>query len=114
MFEPFGVEVFEEFEFAGGEGAEVVVEDEVEVGVVNLNGADELVDGDVGVEFFFDFADEGGFGGFAGLDFAAGEFPLAFVVAVAALGGEDFVVGFDDGGDDVEGFHFGLLLVLFD
>lgn len=60
------------------------------------------VDGDA--EFLLEFAVEGGFGGFAGFDFAAGEFPFSAEVFVrGALGHEDMALAFDEGADDAEG-----------
>jgi hypothetical protein len=61
-------------------------------------------EGDGDVEFFTEFAMERGFGGFAGLDFAAGKFPFSAEVFVrGALGHEHVAVAFDEGADDAEG-----------
>lgn len=61
-------------------------------------------DVDSDAEFFDEFAVEGGFRGFAGFDFAAGEFPFSAEVFVrGALGHEDMAVAFDEGADDAEG-----------
>ena len=54
---------------------------------------DEFADGDLDVEFFADFANEASFECFAGLDFAAGEFPeVGKVIVGTALGDEEFAV----------------------
>ena len=73
----------EEFDFDGAA---------VAVGVVD--GGDAWADGGSDVELFVELASEGLFGGFAGLDFAAGELPLeAHGLAGAALADEDFPGG---------------------
>jgi hypothetical protein len=58
-------------------------------------------DPDGAAEFFADFAMEGGGGVFAGLDFAAGEFPFQReVFAGGALGDEDVVIAFEEDAAD--------------
>ncbi len=60
-----------------------------------------MQDFDGAAEFFADLAVEGGFGGFAGLDLAAGEFPFEAEVFVRrALRHEHEAVAFDQGADD--------------
>lgn len=55
-------------------------------------------------EFFAEFAVEGGFGGFAGFDLAAGEFPLSAEVLVrGTLRHEEVPVAFDEGAGDGDG-----------
>ena len=91
--------MFFEGEAAVGQVAEKAVHGEMEVGVVVIDGGEESVDCDEGVQLLSQFADEGLFAAFAGLHLAAGEFPPPFPFAVAALGGEDFIVSEDDGGN---------------
>ena len=58
---------------------------------------------DGAAEFFPELAVEGGFGGFAGLDLAAGEFPFSAEVFVrGTLGHEHVAVAFDEGADNEE------------
>jgi hypothetical protein len=89
----FGVLGGEEmdFEFFGSVG--VLVADAGDFG-----GFDES-----DAEFFAEFAGEGLFEGFAGADFATGEFPFERRgVVAAALADEEAAVGtFDNGGDDM-------------
>ena len=92
-----------EAECAGFQLADEAVHCEMEGGVVPLHCGEEGADGNVGIEFFADFAFQGLLRGFVGLDFTAWEFPPALPFAVSALGGEDLVVAEDDGGYDVEG-----------
>ncbi len=55
------------------------------------------------VEFLDEFAGQGGFPGFAGLEFAAGEFPQAGEgFAWGPAGDEESTVGEDEGGGDVD------------
>ena len=64
----------------------------VAIGVADRS--DVVADGGVDAEFFGEFAGEGFDGGFAGLDFAAGELPLeAHGLVGAALADEEFPVG---------------------
>jgi hypothetical protein len=71
------------------------------VGVGMRRERTEDVDGYA--EFFLQLAVEGGFGGFAGLDLAAGKFPFSAEVFVrGALGHEHAAVFFDESADDEE------------
>jgi len=65
-------------------------------------GADE---GDVAAEFFAQLAEEGGLRGLAGLDLAAGKFPLEGKVLVSGSLGDQHATGgvLDDGADDGNG-----------
>ena len=75
------------------------VHGEVEVGIVPFDGLDEVLDGDVRLKLFPQLALEGLLGAFARLYLAAGELPVAFPLALAALGGEEASgVVVDDGG----------------
>ena len=65
----------------------------------------QAVGGDVDAEFLAQFPDEGGFGGFAGVEFAAGEFPQAgHFFALGATSEENAAVAVDQGagGDEDE------------
>ena len=56
---------------------------------------------DVDVDLLLNFAEEAGFDGFAGLAFAAGEFPIETECAAGlALGDEEFAGAMDDGDGD--------------
>lgn len=90
----------------GGDGGGVDVEGD-EAGADGGGAAgEEGADGDGEAELFGDFAGEGGGGGFAGFDFAAGEFPFAGEAAVrSALGDEALVALRDGGANNVEGRH---------
>ena len=70
-----------------------------------VNRRHELVGVNRDAQFFFNFAHDRFFGGFALLHFAAGEFPAVFVFAVAALCGKNFAVFDNDGGNDFNGLH---------
>lgn len=63
-------------------------------------------DDDVAAEFFVNLPDEGGFGGFIGLDFSAREFPFQRQVFVrGALRDQDAAGGvFQDGADNRNGW----------
>jgi hypothetical protein len=64
----------------------------VAVGVVD--GGNAIADGGIDAEFFGEFAGEGLDGGFAGLDFAAREFPFeAHGLVGSALADEEFAIG---------------------
>ncbi len=64
------------------------------VAVGMADGGDERADGGVDRELFVQFASEGFFGGFVGLNFAAGELPFkAHGLAGSALADEDFTGG---------------------
>ena len=84
--EPAGGFVLKEVEVVIDECAEVAAHGEVEVRVVPLNGVEEGADGDIGLQLFADFADEGLLRGFAGFDLPAREFPPVFPLAIAPLG----------------------------
>lgn len=71
----------------GQDAAVIALQGQVEVGIIVFDGADERAHVDGRGQFFLDFAAQGLLRGFAGLDFAAGEFPISFEFAVAALGG---------------------------
>ena len=94
-----------EVDVLGGEGAYVAVHCEVEGGVVPFDGFQKGSYGDVGVEFFTDFAYEGFLWGFARFDFSSGELPPALPLSVPALGGEDFSIFDDDCCDYLDGLH---------
>ena len=64
------------------------MEGEVEGGVVVLDGSEEAINVDVGVELLTDFAPESLCGRFARFDFASRKFPEVFEFAIATLGGE--------------------------
>lgn len=92
------------------EGAVELVDDEkfeadgsaVAVGVANLG--DAATDLGVDAEFFVEFTGEGGFRGFAGLDFAAGKLPLETHGLVwLALADKDFR-GREAGAEDERGY----------
>ena len=110
--EPAGCVVLFEGEASVGQVTEKAVHGEVEVRVVVVDGGEETVDCNVGVQFFLYFADEGFFAAFTGLDFATREFPPAFPWAIAALGGQDGVVATDDGSHNFD-VPTGLLLCFF-
>ena len=101
--EPAGCVVLVEGEAAVVQAAEKAVHGEVEVGVVVVDGGEELVDCDVGIQLFVYLADKGFLRAFAGLDFAAGELPPAFPRTVAALCGKNGVATADDGGHHFDG-----------
>lgn len=103
--EPAGIFVLLEQEVVGGWGAEVAVEGEVEGGVVVLDGGEEAIDADVGVELLTDFAPESLCRRFAGLDFASRKFPEVFELAIATLGGEVLLLAADDGRYYFDAFH---------
>lgn len=66
-----------------------------------LHGRERFGDHDDEAEFFLDLTAKGGFEGFAGLDFPAGEFPLAALGLIeGALAGEGAATGDHDGADD--------------
>lgn len=81
-----------DLEFVGNRG----------VVVADAGNFHRLGEGDA--EFFTKLARQGLLEGFAGADFAAGEFPLeGRSVSAAALADEDAAIGtFDDGCDDLE------------
>ena len=82
-------------EFAGEfEDAKELDFDGAAVAVSVAEGGDAVGDDGFDAKFFVEFAGEGEFGGFAKLDFAAGELPLeAHGLVGAALADEDFAGG---------------------
>jgi hypothetical protein len=89
---------------AGREMADEGSEGDRDRAVVVGEGGQCVGDDDGAAEFFAEFAGEGGRGEFAGLDLAAGKFPLQAEVFVGgALRGEDAARGIlKDGADDGE------------
>ena len=68
--------------------------DSAAVAIGVADGGDERADGGVDGELFVEFAGEGFFGGFVGLDFTAGELPFeAHGLACSALADKDFAGG---------------------
>lgn len=77
----------------------------MEGGVVVLDGGEEAIDADVGVELLTDFAPESLCGRFARFDFASRKFPEVFEFAIATLGGEILLLAADDGRYYFDAFH---------
>ena len=81
--------------------------------IVVFDGPNFVVHRDFGVQFFLNLSFQRLLRGLARLDFAAREFPLAFVVAIAAGSGINSVIGLDgvadDGCDNANSFHVVLL-----
>lgn len=77
----------------------------MEGGVVVLDGGEEAIDADVGVELLTDFAPESLCRRFAGLDFSSRKFPEVFELAIATLGGEILLLAADDGRYYFNAFH---------
>ena len=103
---PGDLGVFAERDGAGGDGSGVHVEGDAAGDDGGGAAGEEGADGDGEAELFGDFAGEGGGGGFAGFDFAAGEFPFAGEAAVGAALGDEALVALRDGGaNDVKGRH---------
>ena len=84
--------MFQELELSGNNRAQDAVHCKVECGIVVLYNADFFFSADLGCKLLTDFADDAFFRRFARFNFAAGDFPPVFVFAVAALGGEEFVL----------------------
>ena len=96
--------------FQNGEGAayhmtEKAFHGEVEIGVIVVHSAKEMVRFNVRRQFFFDFPLEGVFRRFAFFYLAAGEFPAAFKFSVAPSGGEDLISFGNDCRRYMDGFH---------
>lgn len=91
---------------AGGEAADEGKHFDHHRAVVVHERREGAADEDGAPEFFVQFAGEGGVGEFAGLDLAAGKFPLEAEVFVGRpLGDQDKAGGvFEDGAGDGEGF----------
>lgn len=96
--------MFVRFGLAGDDFGEEWVQSDDAAGVRVIHGGERGADAQVASEFFADFADEGGGGGFAGLDFASGKFPAAGLgFAGRSLGGEHTAIGpLDYRADDIE------------
>jgi hypothetical protein len=104
--DPAGVGDGEELDRAGEPFAEEGVEADVGVGVVVVDEGEFTEGADGDAEFFGDFTDGAGFGGFAGVALAAGEFPVAAEDGVGfAFADEELLVGLveDDGDGDFDG-----------
>jgi hypothetical protein len=87
----------------GGEAADEGGHADGDPGVGVEDVGEGFEDFDLAAEFFLKFAVEGGGGGFAGVDFTAGEFPEAGeVFAGRAAGDEELGLGGvpDEGADD--------------
>lgn len=77
----------------------------MEVGVVPLDGVNEVSYGDFGVKFLADFAHEGLLRAFPGLHFPAREFPPVFELSVPPLGRKYFISASYHRGHDFDVFH---------
>lgn len=96
--------MFDRGRSAGGDAAVVGEKTDGFFAIGPDDGREGGFDGDLDFEFLVEFADEGGFRGFAGVDLSAREFPEAGeVFSGGALAGEDFAGGVgDDAADDVD------------
>ena len=103
--EPLHRLVLDELDRALDDRREEAVHREVKVRVVAFDRDEKLLGRDAHAQLFFDLADDGLFGRFAGLHLAARELPAVLELSVSALRGEDLSVVMDDGGDDFNGFH---------
>lgn len=82
--------MFKKPQIARKDRAENAVHRDVERRIIVSDDAERLFCTHFRQKLFFDFSDDAVFGSRAGLDFAAGNLPPAFPVAVAAPGGERF------------------------
>ena len=103
--EPGGGFVLVEVEGFAGWCAAEAVHCEMEVGIVPLDGVNEVSDGDFGVEFLADFAHERLLRAFPGLHFPAREFPPVFELSVPPLGRKYFISASYHRGHDLDVFH---------
>ena len=96
--------MFVRFGLAGDDFGEEWVQSDDATGVGVIDGSEGGADAHVASEFFADFADEGGGGGFVVLDFASGKLPAAGLgFAGRSLGGEHTAIGpLDYRADDIE------------
>lgn len=91
---------------AGRDGRGVDVESEEVPAHGRRTAGEPWTNGDFEAELFLDLSGQGGGRGFAGLDFAAWEFPFAGEAHLGAMLRHEALVSLPDGGaDDVEGRH---------
>ena len=89
----------------GGEVANEREHFDDDVAVIVDEAGKGATDDDLAAELLEEFADERGFGEFAGFDFAAGEFPFQREVLVDGTLGDEHATGgvLQDGADDWDG-----------